>query len=688
MALDAIQLDTLTWDQMVTAIRTRIAANSKSAWTLHAPVDPGVTLLELFAWLLEQRIYWMDQIPDALVQGILQLLGEAPLAAMAAVTVLQLAGGSKSATFPIATAGIVMRRGNVNPPLLFTLAEDITVLPMGGTADTQVSVIVNGADRTPDLKRGRVVALLTPSRSSASVEFALTLNAALPALAPGSPISLLIELENPADIPAQWLASPDTNIAPPATLSWSYRSSAQTQPVPFPAAQVVDGTAGLRRTGIVRLPIPGDWQPEPSPISGAKPVYKILLDISNAAYAAPPRLLRVSPNVALARHTWARVKQVPTKLTSGQSVWPPLPGNVIRLASIPGDSTLKEFPPREDTVKVQIQERDGQQHAWTLVPSLSFSGPADRVFTVNREGGEVRFGDGLTGRLPVVAGKAASEIEVTYEAGGGVADNVGANLDWESVAIGKNIPPSLTAINLVRGEGGRESETLAAAKQRVMAAFGERNRAVTAQDYENLVQTTPGAGFVRAHAEAGFDPEFPCTTVPGVVSVFVVPYAPRENDGTIDPDQFVEAPQPDLPALCAARMRLNLGRMIGTQVYVLPPAYRQVWVEVDAATDKALSSDLREKVALRLRTFLDPLAGGDDGTGWPFGFPLRPSALLREAQNVLGDSGEVLRVAVRISGSGTAESCVDVRIGSHELPKLEQVQVRVQARPVTAGGLR
>ena len=682
MALDAIQLDTLTWDQMVTAIRTRIAANSKGAWTLHAPVDPGVTLLELFAWLLDQRVYWMDQIPDALVQGILQLLGESPQPAAAAVTILQLVSSATPAGFPIAAANTVMRHGNVNPPLLFTLAEDVTVLPL---ADEQVYVAVNGADRTTDLKRGRAVTLLARGKNSATVEFAVSLavsvEEAIPAPIPGSQISFLIELENPSEIPAQWLASQDTVIAPPATLRWLYRSSAQAQPVEFPTAQTMDGTTGLRRSGILRLPIPGDWQPEPSTIAGAKPIYKIRLQITQAEYTAPPRLLSVAPNVALARHTWNRVKQPATK------AWLSLPGNVISLAAVPGDSTMKEFPPREDTVKVQVQESDGQ-HQWSFVADLSFSGPADRVFTVNRERGEVSFGDGLTGRLPIVAGKADSEIEVTYEAGGGLAGNVGANLDWEAIQIGATRPPPLTAMNLVKGEGGLESETLAAAQQRAMAAFRERNRAVTKQDYENLVQTTPGAGFVRAHAEFGYDPEFPCTTVPGVVSVFVVPYAPRETTDGIDPDDLVEAPQPDSAALDAARLRLDLGRLIGTQAFVLPPAYRPVWLEVDAATDKTLSSDLREKVALRLRTFLDPLVGGDGGTGWPFGDPLRPSALLREAQNVLGAAGDVLRVAVRISGEDTAESCVDVLIGSHELPKLEQVQVRVQARPATAAGLR
>jgi len=77
--------------------------------------------------------------------------------------------------------------------------------------------------------------------------------------------------------------------------------------------------------------------------------------------------------------------------------------------------------------------------------------------------------------------------------------------------------------------------------------LNERNRAVSKTDYENLVQTTPGVGFRRAYAAVGHHPDFPCSTVPGAVTVFVVPYAPRvQIDGDWANDAFVAAPQPDL----------------------------------------------------------------------------------------------------------------------------------------------
>ena len=69
---------------------------------------------------------------------------------------------------------------------------------------------------------------------------------------------------------------------------------------------------------------------------------------------------------------------------------------------------------------------------------------------------------------------------------------------------------------------------------------------------------------------------------------------------------------------------------------------------------------VRARVQLALRQYLDPLAGGDDGTGWPFGAPLRPSALLRVAQQAAGHDGEVASVAIALDDAASWEDCRDV----------------------------
>src|SRR5208337_224503 len=100
-------------------------------------VDPGVTLLELYAWLFEQRVYWMDQVPDTLTRGLLTLLGVTPpLPAQVAQTVLFVTriGDLSPAATPapallIPIASLVNPAKGLNPPV-FTTTSAFTFYPL------------------------------------------------------------------------------------------------------------------------------------------------------------------------------------------------------------------------------------------------------------------------------------------------------------------------------------------------------------------------------------------------------------------------------------------------------------------------------------------------------------------------------------------------------------------------------
>jgi predicted phage baseplate assembly protein len=681
MALQPIPLDTLDWDQMVTAIRTRIVPDSQGKWTLHAPVDPGVTMLELFAWLLDQRVYWMDQVPASLSLANLALLGHAPLPAQVAVTALQVADTASPPRNPppVATAGTLMQLGAANPPLLFSLNDDLTVLPVA-----DITISVDGIDRTDDLRQCRLVPLVAAGATSAQVEIVLGMSASLPVIAAGQFFSLMIDLETSADIYPQWTAQAASGILAPATLTWSYTDTANVVTA-LAAAQVGDGTGGLRRSGIVRLPLPLDWQPKPPGANSTLTAYTLVLQIQSASFTFPPQLRRLKANVVLAQHLWMRTKHPVTQQ------WLPLPGNVISLPDAPSDSSMAEYPPIETTVAVQIKEPDGVTRPWQAVSDLSRSGPTDRVFVVDRARSQVRFGDGLTGRLPVTSPADLSDVTVIYQAGGGNAGNVGEGLSWVGVpATDAGALPQFSAINLAAGSGGAETETIVAAIARCAADLNLRNRAVSKVDYENLAITTPGVALRRAYAAVGFHPDFPAATVPGAVTVFVVPYAPRVAiDGDWASGVYDPAPLPDAGALQAAQTYLSAAKLIGGEVFVCPPSYRQVWLTLTVAVDAPLAPSLRQALLSGLQNFLDPLIGGNDGKGWAFGDPLRPSALLGIAQRLLGTTGDMQSVAVRIDdASAAATVCTDVAIRPFDLITLVHVDFITQRRAVPSGDLR
>ena len=58
---------------------TRRACGSRGRspeWTEHNVSDPGITLIELFAWMTDMLIYRLNRVPDKLHVALLELLGD------------------------------------------------------------------------------------------------------------------------------------------------------------------------------------------------------------------------------------------------------------------------------------------------------------------------------------------------------------------------------------------------------------------------------------------------------------------------------------------------------------------------------------------------------------------------------------------------------------------------------------
>ncbi|MFI0418841.1 baseplate J/gp47 family protein [Spongiactinospora sp. 9N601] len=621
MTLPAPRLDDLTWADMMAAIRRRIPAESGGTWTLHAPADPGVTLLELFAYLLEQRLYWLDQAPDELVVAILRLLGlEPPRPARPAATVLHLtADGPGPAYVP---PGTVMSRDPAGR-IRFTLDGDVAVFPLLGDVTVRTD-----RDRTADLLARRGVALLAGDGSAASARFTLPLTGGHSA--PG-PLSLLVELDAP--VPPSWSPRAVPDVRPPAELTWSWFRPGTDISGSF--AQVEDGTGGLRRSGVVRLLPPDGWSTDDC---------GVLVSTRAATYAAPPRLLRLAVNVSAARHLERRTA-TGAELSGQIGHWLKLPGQRLTLPEAAGlllDATL---------------HLAGEQ--WNPVTDFAFGGSRDRVFTLDRADGALVFGDGLTGRVP----RPSEDVRVEYAVGGGRAGNGGLTGNWLPVADSV----AVRGANLVQAEGGADPETVAQARERAAGTLGEVTRAVTAEDHVTLAVTTPGVAVGRAYASVGEHPGFPCARVPGAVTVHVVPAVPGG----------VLAPRPDPGMLCEVADRLAGARLLTAEVFVRAPAYRDVRLRVDLSGRPAGRARVSALAAEALRRYLDPLAGGDDGTGWPFGAALRPSALLRAAQRALGDLADVAGVAIGLDGAEPADACGDQALRPGELPVAREIRTLI-----------
>lgn len=660
MPLAPLVLDDLDWQQLTDAARLRLPALSAGQWTLHAPVDPGVTLVELFAWLLDQRVYWMDRVPEPFFRAAVELLGEGMRPARAARTVLALQGGgpltevASRTTFEIA-------RAESGP--VFAAAEGIALLDV---ARTDLLVATGGGplvDRTNDLRARRGVTLFGAGGGAGEAKIVLHLPA--PPAPAARPLSLFLDVQAAPKVLPEW--HPDAVAVPsPAEVTWWYSRGGGLPARAFAPADVRDGTAGLRRAGLVRLPLPPDWAPEGPAVGGLLP-FALLVRARAATFTFPVKVRRVLPNALVATHR--RLVRESRHVTG----WLPLPGLAITLGE---DSA----PPIPDEVRFRIRETDGRWHRWRPVSDFAHTGPTERVFRVDRQRRRVEFGDGLTGRIPRPDPAVDPNVRIVAMVGAGADGNVGAALPWTGVTA------DLRGTGAVEAVGGREAETIDQARVRIGGLLERVERAVTSFDHVTLAEGTPGVHVARAHAAVGFHPGHPCQVVAGAITVFVVPHAPR-GDAVTD-DERVGAPMPDAGALAAVRAHLEQARMVGTEVWVCPPRYRTVRLAVRVLGDPVDPASARLSIDAALRRFLDPLEGGDDRQGWPFGDPIRPSVLMREAGPAVED-GQVESVAIGLDGAAASEDCLEVAIGPHDLPSLADVAVRFEpdhrSRP---GGLR
>jgi hypothetical protein len=115
MPIPLPRLDDRTFDQLVSQGLDRARA-ACPAWTDQSPGDPGVTLVEVFAFLTETLLYRLNRVPPKLRLALLGLAGvrlQPPSAAIAALTFTHAAGMPKVDVTVPAGARIATTDGTV-----------------------------------------------------------------------------------------------------------------------------------------------------------------------------------------------------------------------------------------------------------------------------------------------------------------------------------------------------------------------------------------------------------------------------------------------------------------------------------------------------------------------------------------------------------------------------------------------
>lgn len=619
MAISLPNLDDRRWADLVEEGRALLPVIAPG-WTDHNVSDPGITLIELFAWLVEQSLYRANRVVVRHRTKFLQLVQELPLPARAARATLcvQLDGAPATGLELPATSEFVSSDGlfyrtlaplRVSALRLRALQWSIGSSFRALAPSSPDSFAPFGEDPTPG------AALYLGFDAALPADETLSLQLCTAEAGPAEAVLARIATERAARHATEPNDSGAIYQHHSAELIWEYRDgSGRWLPLSFQ-----DGTRAFSLDGPVRLVGPSTPAMAVARLGSViEPYHYVRCRYVGGHFDSVPRLQSVLVHAVAveqsrAHHGAALAQGIEIGVGSGE------PFQRMRLPAAPVlVSSLQVWSPADD----------GARQPWDAVADLAASSADARHFVFDSMLGELRFGDGRSGHAPAHGETLHATFRATAAEQGMLAARSTLRLADTRHNTLLDLDPALRdadASVAFAAHGGAAAESLGEAAERAASEREAVQRAVTLADYEALALTTPGVALARAHALANHHPSFDCLKAPGHITVIVVPSLPRK------------APQPSAGLRAAVKAYLSRRRVLGTRVEVVGPSYLEVAVHARVRVLKGQRPErLQREIGAALDRFLDPLRGGDDGAGWRFGRDVYRSEILQVIDDVPG----------------------------------------------------
>jgi predicted phage baseplate assembly protein len=524
-------------------------------WTDHNAHDPGITLMELLAWVAEAQLYSLSRLRKderASYAALLGLTTTGTTSARGLIWPDHLDPGAPAATFAesliIADDAVVHLVGLETPTfrpthtLLWTPGriEKLETRHADGHTTNHTTMNARGGPAFLPLgeSAGRrvVLALTFKCRDDAGL-FGATRQQGTKAL-----WSIGVRAATPTGGAAEATGQdPDGQGCRASPLSATLVADTERLPVRI----VSDSTEGLLTTGVILVDL--------ADVAISPQQFTIELR-AERGLARAPRVLRLEPNVLPVRQGRA--------ISRESHPAPGTPDWSFRLQA-PG----LRFGPGEDPITLQVPEVAGLSK-WRREDDLSAQGPNDNVFALNTTTGEVTFGNGVNGRMP----PAGSHVLVSYAVSDGERGNVARNRRWRvqgfAGAFGVNLDPMT---------GGAAPAGWSDDRRDARRRSREEHALVSEADIALAAASLPLLEVGRAWVVSS-QPSVPRT---GAVKLVAM----RSRPGGKEP---ARAPE-NRHWLEAIRRRLTARMPLGTRLVVAAPHYAEF--AIDAALEVSQGRD-------------------------------------------------------------------------------------------------
>lgn len=388
-------LDDRFYDQIVKEARKAIPKLNPE-WTDENVHDPGITFIELFAWLTEMQQYYLNRITHKSELKFLKLLGTKPQPARSAWVDVSFKEIEKEYTMPEGTKLLANDQYfETDQPLLLTPTEieNIIVFSNSESNDYTSSNVHIGAAYFAfgqEAKQGNKLYISFDRPLNIDKDLALTLS-----LVEKYPVTIGSSNNNKFDI------------FPSANVSWSYYGSSgddtNLSDGWFPLEVIKDETAHLSYSGRVTIQVPGEMKPIMIHPANDKQRYWFCCTLEEEGFEISPRIQHISLNTISASHQNTLCHE---QLFSSNGE----PHQVM---------TLGHYLNIEGEVDVQVRDDQGAWHFWSEVNILSKCDQEAQCYQliVDEEHNQlhVLFGDNQNGHIPPQGSKNIRFISYLFD---------------------------------------------------------------------------------------------------------------------------------------------------------------------------------------------------------------------------------------------------------------------------------
>jgi predicted phage baseplate assembly protein len=573
-------------------------------WTDHNVSDPGVTLIETFAFMVDHLLYQLNRVPDRLYVKFLDLMGVRlfpPTAAKTDVTFWLSAVQPTPIDVPVGTEVSTMRT-ETQEAVSFTVIEPLSIVPCSRTLAAASIEPPKIQDHTEHFEMGEGFHCFdaTPKPGDALL---VGLSNAVPSCAVLLEMDCVIEgvgvdPRNPPIVWEAWVGN-----------DWAACELDR------------DTTGGLNRNGEVVVHVPKGHAL--SSLGGKRAAWlrcRVLqVEEGQPMYSASPMINRLVASTIGGTTVAVNAEIIHDEVVG---VSDGMPGQRFRLRRSP-------VVPGESPVILEVSDGGGWQE-WVPVESFAQSRRDDHHYLLDEASGELVFGpavrepDGTFTQYGAIPTSGAVLRVGVYRTGGGRQGNVAR----KALSMLRSSIPFVGSVeNRKPASGGVDGEDLASAKLRGPMLLRSRDRAVTAEDYEYLaIQGAPEAARVRCVAAGdGADG--------GAVRVLVIPSAVEEQPGRLRFEQLV----PSDETLGRIATYLDERRVVGARVSVEPPSYQGITIVARLRAHERMEPNRLQATALEaMYRYFHPISGGPDGSGWPFGRPIHVGEVYSVLQRLAG----------------------------------------------------